>query len=133
MGEDTYAFDAKFRVERDKSWAPKSFDEVEEVESLAEGNENSIDDGIAKWFKQSDIHKMHTYRDAVRHSSGQQVRSAWAVYPGTEFRFYSDKEGKKDLAGTPRKPVGVGAIPLEPNGTRESLDTLILDMLTQRD
>lgn len=132
VGKDIYAFDAKFRVERDKYWAAKTPEEKDEVESLADDIEGSREDGIAKWFKQSDIHKMHTYKDAMRNTAGDQIRSAWAVYPGTEFRFYSDEGGKIMIADLPCLPVGVGAVPLEPNGSREALDSVLHKMLIPR-
>ncbi len=59
-------------------------------------------------FKSEDIHKMHTYRDAIR-----ACRGAYVLYPGSETRIFS-LDGARDLDG------GVGAIPCAING--ENLD-----------
>ncbi len=42
-------------------------------------------------FKPEDIHKMHTYPDAI-----PQARSAWILYPGSEMRLFGreEKNGK---------------------------------------
>lgn len=125
VGEELYVFDAKFRVERAAGWKPSNQAETEEAEMLA----GESDDGVARWFKAADIHKMHTYRDAVRHGGGLHVSSAWAIYPGNEFRFYSDMEGRVVLEGIPAEMEGVGAIPLEPMGSRKSLDYVVSTML----
>ncbi len=58
-------------------------------------------------FKSEDIHKMHTYRDAIR-----ACRGAYVLYPGSETRIFS-LDGARDLDG-------VGAIPCAING--ENLD-----------
>lgn len=125
VGDELYVFDAKFRVERAAGWKPATQEETEEVEML----EGDSTDGVARWFKAADIHKMHTYRDAVRHSGGLHVSSAWAIYPGNEFRFYSDMKGRVVLDDIPDDLEGVGAIPLEPMGSRKSLDYVVAAML----
>ena len=125
IGDELYVFDAKFRVERSAGWKPSSKEESEEADMLAG---DSLD-GVARWFKAADIHKMHTYRDAVRHSGGLHVSSAWAIYPGNEFRFYSDMMGRVVLDDIPEDLEGVGAIPLEPMGSRKSLDYVVAAML----
>lgn len=122
---ELYVFDAKFRVERGVGWKPANQDESQEAEMLA----GDVVDGVARWFKAADIHKMHTYRDAVRHNGGLHVSSAWAIYPGNEFRFYSDMEGRVVLENLPAGMEGVGAIPLEPMGSRDSLDYIVRAML----
>ncbi len=123
---DVYVFDAKFRVERGTGWAPSSEDERTEEEML----QGDSQDGVSRWFKAGDIHKMHAYRDAVRHSGGVRVASAWAIYPGNEFRFYSDMKGRVVVKEEmPAEGGGVGAIPLEPLGERRYLDYVIKAML----
>ena len=42
--------------------------------------------------KVDDLHKMHTYRDAI-----PAVRSAWVMYPGTVFRFWPPGTGRTTL------------------------------------
>ncbi|MBZ5709325.1 DUF2357 domain-containing protein [Nannocystis pusilla] len=62
-------------------------------------------------FRRDDIHKMHTYRDALG------ARTVWILYPGTVFKFYPTGR-EYPLASTPSKlspiPGGVGSIPLIP-------------------
>jgi hypothetical protein len=62
-------------------------------------------------FKHNDLHKMHTYRDALR-----GARSAWIVYPGDDFAFFG-----RDMTGVRSAPRdlgavldGVGAVPHRP-------------------
>ncbi|MFI5297919.1 MAG: DUF2357 domain-containing protein [Polyangiales bacterium] len=63
-----------------------------------------------------DLHKMHAYRDAII-----GTRSAWVVYPGTEFRAWTPDSSKVesvaeltgvgDCVGTiPLRPKAVGAL-----------------------
>lgn len=54
-------------------------------------------------FKPSDLHKMHTYRDAIAGAF-----AAVAVYPGVEQRLYPPKRADFTKRG------GVGAVPLRP-------------------
>jgi predicted component of viral defense system (DUF524 family) len=54
-------------------------------------------------FKPNDLHKMHTYRDAIGGAF-----AAVAVYPGNERRFYPPTTADFATRG------GVGAIPLRP-------------------
>lgn len=127
-GDELYVFDAKLRVERGPGWKPANQEETEEAEMLA----GDSTDGVARWFKAADIHKMHAYRDAVRHSGALHVSSAWAIYPGNEFRFYSDMKGRVVLDDIPDDLEGVGAIKLEPMGSRKSLDYAVAAMLAAR-
>lgn len=65
--------------------------------------------------KTADLHKMHCYIDAI-----DGVRSAMAVYPGTEFIFFPRERGlpvahRAEDAGTAE---GVGAVPLIPGEER---------------
>ena len=54
-------------------------------------------------FKPSDLHKMHTYRDAIGGAF-----AAVAVYPGVEQRLYPPTRADFTTRG------GVGAVPLRP-------------------
>lgn len=126
VGGDVYVFDAKFRIEHGAGWAPKTEEERADAEAL---QVDEVQDDVVRWFKASDIHKMHAYRDAIRHG-GLRVASAWAIYPGSEFRFYSDMEGRVIVQEQmPAELGGVGAIPLEPMGDRGSLDYVVRAML----
>jgi len=53
-------------------------------------------------FKEEDLDKMHTYRDALKNVFG-----AFALYPGNETKIYPSHK-----AGRPFQ--GVGALPLKP-------------------
>jgi predicted component of viral defense system (DUF524 family) len=87
------AFDAKYKVQR------------------------TSEEAINRYIKAEDIHKMHTYLDAIKH-----CEFAVAVYPGTEFYFYEKKEGRpiNRCIETIEVLKGVGAIPLVPKD--EELD-----------
>lgn len=65
-----------------------------------EGDEQPGQQGT---FKPSDLHKMHTYRDAIGGAF-----AAVAVYPGVEQRLYPTKGADFATRG------GVGAVPLRP-------------------
>ena len=61
-------------------------------------------------YKQADIYKMHTYRDAL-----PSARSVWILYPGSEFRFFDVEQGRVDRASElGATPDGVGAVGLNP-------------------
>ncbi|MCY4647131.1 MAG: DUF2357 domain-containing protein [Gammaproteobacteria bacterium] len=98
-----HLFDAKFRL--------RSLSEAGATESsggaTTEKHDERKDD-----FKGADIHKMHTYRDAIR-----GARSAWILYPGSEFRFFtaSGRGRVTSPGGLPDALLGVGAIPLAPS------------------
>jgi len=64
------------------------------------GNED--DDGTIQRYKEEDLDKMHTYRDALKNVSG-----AFALYPGNNYINYPSHGAKK-------KFQGVGALPLRP-------------------
>ena len=85
-----HAFDAKFRLDRFN---------VDERDS---------DDGRAG-YKRADLYKMHTYRDAI---SG--LRTAFVVYPGSEFVFFERGGNLRARPADVISPDGVGALPLRP-------------------
>ena len=75
-----------------------------------------------KWdYKNEDIHKMHTYKDAIRNTIGSYI-----LYPGDTIKeklFYEDKEIELD---------SVGAFPLNPGEdkiNKKVLSKFILDFL----
>lgn len=65
---------------------------------------NGEDEDSKQYFKEDDISKMHTYKDAIIKTVG-----AFVLYPGTETAIY------KDLRESNFKYCGVGAFPLRPN------------------
>jgi predicted component of viral defense system (DUF524 family) len=88
---DLHLFDAKFKVDWTRGL---------EAEDDRKGK-----------AKRADLYKMHTYRDALG------ARSVWALYPGTERRFYSATHGSL--------VDGVGALPLRPGGLADGLEALL--------
>lgn len=107
-GEQRHLFDAKFKMKIENEGENEGEDKDKEV-----GKEKDV----TQPFKSEDIHKMHTYRDAI-----DGVKSAWVVYPGkgNEFEAYNKgKDGKTKIEDAERinsKFEGVGAIPLTPSG-----------------
>lgn len=85
-----HVFDAKYRLDQ------------------LETNENDEDDGVAT-YKRADLYKMHTYRDAIGN-----VRTAFAVYPGSEFVFFERMGAKRIIPSGLKLADGVGALPLRP-------------------
>lgn len=65
------------------------------------GHEDS--DGAIIRYKEEDLDKMHTYREAI-----DNVAGAFALYPGNEFIIYPAHNADK-------VSQGVGALPLKPN------------------
>ncbi|GJD32275.1 hypothetical protein PMNALOAF_3543 [Methylobacterium adhaesivum] len=89
---ERHAFDAKYRLDR-----------------MDDGND--ADDGDRSTYKRADLYKMHAYRDAIR-----GMRTACAVYPGSEFVFFGRDGGPRRLPGAMASDAdGVGAIPLRPS------------------
>jgi hypothetical protein len=101
---DLYLFDAKFKQVKIDNY----LDEKDEKE-----------EDIAYTFKNGDLYKMHTYRDAIR-----GAKTSVILYPGSEeeFRFYeaplehvplstlNERRTPDNITNT----SGVGAIPLKP-------------------
>ena len=59
-------------------------------------------EGTIGRYREEDLDKMHTYRDAI-----QDVYGAFALYPGEESVIYPSHRAEKDFQG-------VGALPLKP-------------------
>ena len=103
-------FDAKYRS--DKELKDFSFDEVEkdiqlDQEDLSDKENEQVskikEQETSRKFKNADIYKMHTYKDAIMHSLGSYV-----LYPGDKygvFQVYEDYE-----------VPSIGALPLKPGG-----------------
>ena len=114
-GRELHLFDAKFRLERLDALLPDVDDDDAKVEERR------------GTFKRADLYKMHTYRDAI-----PEARSVWAVYPGTEFRFFTTG-GDILQAGEAlsRDCDGVGAVPLVPRlGTQDDLLALLKKLVS---
>lgn len=98
-----HALDAKFRLRK------------EALASLEH------DDGApGSTYKAADLHKMHTYRDAL-----SAVRTAWVLYPGDVFRFF-DQKGTVARATVelPQPMRGVGVARLAPGPSPGTGSTL---------
>lgn len=74
--------------------------------------QNIRDGAIERYMKSEDIHKMHTYVDAIK-----DCCAAIAIYPGTEFYFYEKMEDMpiKRKVQEVKRIRGVGAMPLTPD------------------
>lgn len=64
-----------------------------------------------------DLHKMHTYRDAI-----PAARSAWVLYPGEVSEIFPDDPGASTV-------LGVGAFPALPGAPHDSLADHLADLL----
>ncbi|CAK4865847.1 unnamed protein product [Aphanomyces euteiches] len=101
FGERRYIFDAKFKLQYIQ-W------ETEEEDEQLERSSST--------FKNGDIYKMHTYKDAIH-----GVISACILYPNaftSEIKFFPEQPGNL---------VGVGAIPLLPGRDGAKLVAFIRD------
>ena len=67
-------------------------------------------------FKNEDIYKMHTYRDAIRGCLG-----AYVLYPGTETRIFSIHNDSK--------LNGVGAIACAIDSPNDDLKEMVQNMV----
>ena len=90
VGEELYAFDAKYRLTRF---------EIAETDA----------DEDTTTYKRADLYKMHTYRDAIT-----GLKSAFVVYPGAEFVFFERSGNKREDPSAITLRDGVGAVPLRP-------------------
>lgn len=90
VGQVSYAFDAKYRLDRLNS------------------DESETDSDTT--YKRADLYKMHAYRDAIL-----SIKAAFVVYPGSEFIFFDRVKGPIEDESDIRDADGVGAIPLRPS------------------
>ena len=67
-------------------------------------------------FKRADLYKMHAYRDAI-----DSARTAWVLYPGSEFWFYGVDGNTVRSANGLSGLQGVGVIPLAASGVGSEL------------
>ena len=103
--EDLYAFDAKFKLR-----------------TLNADDDDADEDGAT--YKRADLYKMHAYRDAIT-----GLRSAFVVYPGSEFVYFQRGGGICTDAENIDSLDGVGAIPLPPSAPRP--DTTLKNVLAK--
>ena len=103
------AFDAKYRLDG----LP-----LDEVAEEADGDLRA---------KQADLHKMHTYRDAIA-----GIHAAFVVYPGDVFAFYEAGLGRRLAPEQVGAIAGVGAIPLRPGNGDDlaALEAIIRRIVT---
>ncbi|HZJ02414.1 MAG TPA: DUF2357 domain-containing protein [Thermoleophilia bacterium] len=132
VGEQLHLFDAKFRVERPP--AP-SDDAVLEDPGEVLDRTGTLPEG---WAKQADLHKMHTYKDAIGHWPDErrggrpQVETVWVLYPGSEFVFYDEARGRlalEDVEDGLARLFGVGALPLVPGLPTDQLGLVLQQLL----
>ena len=116
-----WAFDAKFRLDRGSVSGHDT-----EADTLG-----AMEDTV----RVDDIHKMHTYRDAL----APGLRGAYVVYPGDEVLMYpaprssacNDRPGFRD--GEPRAAIdGVGAVSTRPGSGMTGLFGLLDKILSLR-
>ena len=90
-------------------------------EEDAVDDEDECDEQLGK-FKHADIYKMHTYRDAI-----DEARSAWVMYPGSEFGMYESRGQARlvrDVHTLASIVEGVGALPSRPGAEAYELRAL---------
>lgn len=91
IGEREYAFDAKYRLQIDRSLKDDSSKSSRHVPA--------------------DLYKMHAYRDAIL-----GIKAAFVVYPGTRFIFFARSGEVSEAHADMVSDDGVGAIPARPEG-----------------
>ena len=113
-----HVFDAKFKVD----WLAGSIPDGEDHQAETE-NVNLEREGT---FKRADIYKMHAYRDAI-----PAAMSAWALYPGTQLRFFPKEGGGaiEQVSDLPESLEGVGAVPLSSGEVGEELRAVVSQIL----
>jgi predicted component of viral defense system (DUF524 family) len=112
LGTRLHVFDAKYRMSR-----------LDSGKDVQDDDDGDVKDGT---YKRDDLYKMHSYRDAI-----QDVRTAFAVYPGSEFVFFERKGARRTRPVDIGNFDGVGAIPLRPSDDRsgKSLDAILRMLL----
>lgn len=106
-------FDAKYRSEeelQDFSFIDEEKQQEENAEDLTDLEGKEVDkikkEESSRKYKNADIYKMHTYKDAILYSLGSFV-----LYPG-------EKEGVFRVDDDYEIPA-IGAIPLKPNDNND--------------
>jgi len=99
-----FIFDAKYKLQKTGN---------------SEDDENT-QESVSGEVKAVDIHKMHTYVDAI-----SKAQSAIVLYPGNKFVFFERGNGRREWPKDVGVPSGVGAVPLAPGCGTEMLDSFI--------
>jgi uncharacterized protein len=122
-----HLFDAKFRLNELGVLRSDAEGTISEDDEDGGDDANSSMPERSKTFKHADIHKMHTYRDAL-----QGTDSVWVLYPGNESCFFSTSGQRLNLAidTLPDGMTGVGAVELRPEASgAETLQRVLEQML----
>jgi predicted component of viral defense system (DUF524 family) len=91
------------------------FDAKYKFNTVVEG-----EDDLVRLIKAEDVHKMHTYIDAI-----PAAKSSIALYPGTDYIFYDKLTGRQTSVRPIRQLNGVGALPMLPNREPTELNILL--------
>lgn len=105
IGDQLWLFDAKYKSDRSAN-----IDETDQA-------------SISAAVKKIDVHKMHTYVDAIAHS-----RAALAVYPGTEVTLFPKVAASGDRMNDLCRHGGVGGIPLVPSRRSDELLAVVMSV-----
>jgi predicted component of viral defense system (DUF524 family) len=117
-----HLFDAKFKVDL---VSHAIADDDADTDHLAEREEREEQEERRGVYKAADLHKMHTYRDAI-----PRARSVWILYPGTDAVFFDEQVGRLlELSGLPPTPSGVGALPVRPGAENARLLQVVTRLL----
>lgn len=112
-----HIFDAKFKLRKLAGWSPD-----ESADEKTRGDERDEKRGDSH---NVDLHKMHTYRDAL-----PEVRSARILYPGTAAKWFaSTGADSSSVEGL----CGVGAVPLIPGREHATLGDVLRRLLSKHD
>jgi len=117
VNKGLHVFDAKFRLDQISKLEQASTEIDEDEESNEQRGK----------FKNADLYKMHTYRDALR-----QVKSVWIAFPGSEFGFFAASDQPKliqQVGELGNEIDGVGAIPTKPGEDAATLDSIVAALL----
>lgn len=111
-----HLMDAKFRIRNGDDSLVEIWSADSETQELERGGT----------YRSADLYKMHTYRDAIR-----GVRTAWTLYPGSDFIFYpEDGSGPiRDADVVVPGASGVGAMPLVPGGPTEHMEQVVAGLI----
>lgn len=106
IGNRLYLFDAKFKYDTPQDFFGKGIEK--EDDSNKELDHEEKEEEKTKTFTKGDLYKMHTYRDAIHN-----VKSVWILYPGDEFKFFSEEKGRVESIDEFEGDSGVGAVPMQ--------------------
>lgn len=108
-------FDAKYRSELE---ILDIYNKIGEEEAEKEAEKRDEEEEILHKFKNGDIYKMHTYKDAILQTEG-----AYVLYPGDNCKVFREKEFLIP---------SVGAFPLNPGRNEEETLTIFIKKIIQK-